>query len=234
LDQGQGYVALDKAALQRQPLGLQRRLFRHAISLLRPGLRDIDFRTIEHAVHFLKDASDSGQIDLSAGLRLELEGERLWLATWEADLPGVGWPQLEPGMKLQLDAPGEIDLPGGWRLQAETLSVDAKSFELARSNSDPYQAWLDQTKLELPLTVRARQPGERFRPLGMGGHSMKLADFMINHGLPRRGRAGWPLVVSGEEIVWVPGYQMSESCSIKEDSRQVVHLSLRSLLVHTT
>ena len=67
------------------------------------------------------------------------------------------------------------------------------------SNTDPYQAWLDQAELVLPLTVRARQPGERFRPLGMGGHSMKLSDFMINNNLPRRGRAAWPLVVSGEE-----------------------------------
>ena len=58
---------------------------------------------------------------------------------------------------------------------------------------------------------------------------MKLSDFMINNNLPRRARAGWPLVVSGEEIAWVPGYRMGENCAIEENTRQIVHLSLKSL-----
>ena len=181
---------------------------RRAIGLLRPGLRDVDYRTIEHAVHFVKDASHSGQIDLAAGLKLELEGERLWLATWEADLPEAGWPQIGPGVQLCLDVPGEIILSGGWRLRTENLPANPGLLEQARSDADPYQAWLDQAKLVLPLTVRARQPGERFRPHGMGGHSMKLSDFMINNNLPRRGRNGWPLIFSGDAVAWVPGYRI--------------------------
>ena len=50
LDQGPGYAALDAKVLRDQPTGLQRRLVRRAIDLLRPGLRDIDYRTIEHAL----------------------------------------------------------------------------------------------------------------------------------------------------------------------------------------
>ncbi len=231
LDQGQGYTALDAVILRDQPPGLQRRLLRRAIGLLRPGLRDIDFQTIERAIHFLNCVSRSGQTDLAAGLRLELEGERLWLATWEADLPGADWPQIEPGEQLRLEAPGKIVLSGYWRLQAESLPAGPGLFEQVRSNTDPYQAWLDQEQLVLPLWVRARQPGERFRPFGMGGHSMKLSDFMINNNLPRRARPGWPLVVSGEEIVWVPGYRMGESCAVKESTRQIVRLSFHSLVV---
>ena len=106
LDQAPGYAALDAKILRDQPVGLQRRLVRRAINLLRPGLRDIDYRMIEHAVRFLKESSRSGQTDLAAGLRLELEGERLWLATWEADLPGAGWPQVELGVQLSLDCTG--------------------------------------------------------------------------------------------------------------------------------
>jgi tRNA(Ile)-lysidine synthase len=229
LEQGQGYAALDAEILREQPPGLQRRLLRRAIGLLRPGLRDIDFKTIERAIHFLNCASRSGQTDLAAGLRLELEGERLWLATWEADLPGAEWPQIKPGVRLRLEMPGEIVLAGSWRLRAESLPASPGLLEQARSNADPYQVWLNQKMLELPLWARARQPGERFRPLGMGGHSMKLSDFMINNNLPRRARPGWPLVVSGEEIAWVPGYRMGEKFTIKENTRQIVHLSLHHI-----
>jgi len=226
LEQGAGYVAIDATRLREQTKGLQRRLVRRAIGWLRPGLRDIDYRTIEHTLSFLKEAPRSGQADLAAGLRLELEAERLWLATWETDLPRTGWPQIEPGMQLTFNEAGEITLPDGWQLQAESLSASREVFERVRSNSDPYQAWLDQSGLILPLQVRARLPGERFRPLGMNGHSMKLSDFMVNTGLPRRGRASWPLVVSGEQIVWVSGFRTSEDFSIKESTQQIVHLSM--------
>jgi len=229
LTHGPGFVALDAGALRAQALGLQRRLLRRAIGLLRPGLRDIDFQTVERAIHFLNCPSRSGQTDLAAGLRLELECERLWLATWVANLPGAGWPQVGPGLQLRLAAPGEIALPGGWQLRAESLDADPGLYEQACSNRDPYQAWLDQEKLALPFLVRARQPGERFHPLGMGGHSMKLADFMINTGLPRRSRNGWPLVISGEQVAWVPGYRIGENFAVNDSTCLIVHLSLHRI-----
>jgi len=125
--------------------------------------------------------------------------------------------------------PQKIALPGGWRLRAENLPASPELFEQARSNSDLYQAWLDQEKLALPLSVRARQPGERFYPLGMWGRSMKLADFMINTDLPRRSRNGWPLVISGEQVAWVPGYRMGENFAVNENTCQIVHLSLHRI-----
>jgi tRNA(Ile)-lysidine synthase len=226
LEQGPGYTALDAKVLREQSISLQRRLVRRAIGLLRPGLRDIDYRTIGRALAFVKDASRSKQADLAAGLRVELEGERLWLVNWEADLPGVGWPQVEPGALLRLDLPGELSLPGGWRLRAESLAANPELFERLHSNTDPFQAWLDQEQLAGLLWVRARRPGERFQPLGMDGHSLKLSDFMINSNLPGRGRAAWPLVVSGDKIAWVPGFRIGEDFAVREITRQIVSLLL--------
>ena len=34
--------------------------------------------------------------------------------------------------------------------------------------------------LKLPLAVRSRRPGDRFRPLGMGGRGRKLQDFLVD------------------------------------------------------
>ena len=229
-EHGQGAIALDAKSLQSQPKGIQRRLLRRAIGYLRPGLRDIDFRTVERALSFLDEASRSGQSDLAAGLRMELEDGRLWLAAWEAHLPGAGWPQVPPGDALWLDAPAGrpalIELSAGWRLQAETLAIRDTLRAQVLANADPYQAWLDRDKLVLPLQVRSRLPGERFHPLGMGGHSLKLSDFMINVHLPPRARAGWPLVVSGEQVAWVPGYGIGEHCSVTGGTHQIVHLEL--------
>jgi tRNA(Ile)-lysidine synthase len=224
IDQGSEYVALNIRELRESPVGLQRHIFRQAIARLRPGLRDIDFDSIERAVQFLHNPPTTRQQDLIAGLRLFQEGTRLWVAASEADLPGSNWPQLPDKGESKLDVPGEVIVPGGWRIRAEIV----ETVEMAQvlSNADPYQAWLDMDRLPGPLSVRARRPGDIFRPLGMHGHSMKLADFMINVKLPHRAREHWPLLVSADEVVWVPGYRLGNSYRIKERAGQVVRLSL--------
>jgi tRNA(Ile)-lysidine synthase len=94
-------------------------------------------------------------------------------------------------------------------------------------NSDPYQAWLDLDQLKTPLIVRSRRPGDRFQPLGMGGHSIKISDFMINARLPRQARAHWPLVLSGSEIAWLPGFRVGHPFRIRETTLRLAHLVLR-------
>lgn len=223
-----GALALDAARLRAHPLALQRRLLRRAAGVLRPGLRDIDFAAIQRAIEFLHSPTRSQQADWIVGLRLEMHGERLWLTEAGAAPPAGNWPQLLPGSRIELLIPGEILLPGGWQLRAETRPVTADLRALIAANSDPYRAWLDRAALPDTLLVRTRRTGERFRPLGMDGRSMKLSDFMINAGLPRQARAGWPLVVAGEEIAWVPGHRLADPFAIKANSASAVMLQMNA------
>jgi tRNA(Ile)-lysidine synthase len=232
LEQVEGVVAFEADLLQSQPKGVQRRLVRRALARLRPGLRDIDHEAVERTLDFLAHPTRSGGMDLAAGLRLEMEGGRLWIAAWEADLPLAGWPQLAPGEVLQPVIPGETRLANGWLLQAEILPGEAANLAQAAANANPYQAWLDLDRLSQPLQVRVRLPGERFRPLGMGGHSLKLSDFMVNIGLPRQRRANWPLLVAGGEIAWVAGNRIGESFCVGPDTQRILWLSLIQTSLH--
>ncbi len=221
-------IAFDADRLRQQPLAMQRRLIRRAIARLRPSLRNIDFDSIERALSFLRLPPRSGQMDLISNLRLEREGKRLWLAEHDAALPGADWPQIQPGVELWLDIPGEVELAAGWRLRAEVCDNTPQRFDQALANPDPYQAWLDRETLQSPLLIRRRRPGDRFRPLGMGGRSLKLSDFMINVGLPRRARDGWPLALSGEEIAWLPGYRPGERFALRKETEKIVLLTLKA------
>jgi len=75
--------------------------------------------------------------------------------------------------------------------------------------------------------VRPRKDGDRFQPFGMNGHSQKLSDFMINQKIPRRARKAWPLVCSGEVIVWVPGYRPAHSFELTQMTKAALTLILR-------
>jgi tRNA(Ile)-lysidine synthase len=223
---GPGYVSLKMEKLRDQSIGIQRNLLRRAIALLRPGLRDIDFDTIERGLSFLGNPARSAHMDLAAGLRLLLEAGRLWVAAWEADLPAGDWPRVPLDEVLELRVPGKLDLPGGWRLCARPAADGSEARQQVVENADPFQAWIDGRLLRLPLIVRGRLPGDRLRPLGMEGHSIKLSDLMINLKLPRRARPTWPLILSASDIVWIPGFRLSHPYRLGEDTLGVIHLSL--------
>lgn len=225
-EQDPGYVALDPAMLKKQSVGVRRQLLRRAIAVLRPDLRDIDFDSIERGLGFLVQPSKTNQIDLVAGLRLIFEGDILYLATWEADLPSSSWPQITDRDIHRLAVPGEIQLSEGWRLRASGIKAVENLYSKVLANEDPNQAWVERNSLEDPLIVRIRQPGDRFNPLGMGRHSIKLSEFMINVKMPRRARDTWPLVCAGDEIVWVPGYRLGHQFQITPATHEAIYMRL--------
>jgi len=225
-EQGPGYVALDPAKLKKQTVGVRRQLLRRAIAVLHPNLRDIDFESIERGLAFLEAPSKTNQTDLVAGLRLMYEGKTLYLATWEADLPSSSWPQMTDRDIHRLAVPGEIQISEGWRLSASEIMTIENLYSQVLANKDPNQSWVERKSLKDPLIVRKRQPGDRFSPLGMGKHSIKLSEFMINVKIPRRARDAWPLVCAGDEIVWVPGYRLGHPFQITPATHEAIYMRL--------
>lgn len=63
------------------------------------------------------------------------------------------------------------------------------------------------------LWARTWLPGDRYKPLGMGGHSKKLQDVFVDAKIPQGLRKTWPVIVGGElpgVILAVPGISVSE------------------------
>jgi tRNA(Ile)-lysidine synthase len=98
--------------------------------------------------------------------------------------------------------------------------------EQAEKNQDQFQVWLDAEVLPESLELRARRPGDRFEPLGMNGHSQKLSDFFVNEKLPQRARDRWPLLCSGDIVIWIPGYRPAHPYRLRTASRSVMYFSL--------
>jgi tRNA(Ile)-lysidine synthase len=83
--------------------------------------------------------------------------------------------------------------------------------------------------LGLPLAIRSRRPGDRFRPLGLG-HGKKLQDFLVDRKIPWETRDSLPLVVdSHDRIVWVVGESVAEDFRVTEPAREVILLKARRL-----
>ncbi|MBS1248763.1 MAG: tRNA(Ile)-lysidine synthase [Chloroflexi bacterium] len=221
------YVAFDSEEFLSLPKGTQRRLIRRTFRHLRPDFTEISFEVVETACQFMARPSQSKEANLAGRVRIMLIGKRVYLAAWEANIPLDAWPQMGKDVsQLVLQAPGQVDLPAGWSFHAEYVkSISALNAQkLQREN--PFQVYLDAGKTRPLLLIRSRQKGERFAPLGMDGHSMKIADFMVNEKIPRHARPKWPLVISQGEVIWVPGHRLAHAVRVTDETEKVLSLTL--------
>jgi tRNA(Ile)-lysidine synthase len=189
-------------------------------------LYDLDFNTVARAITFLSDPPYSRTADLGLGMRLILENGEFYIATLNAELPPVPDPQLTEMGSLRLPIPGQLHLAHGWLIVGKFVRDGEHAKEKALINSDPFQTWISLESRKQILTLRPRQSGDRFAPLGMHGQTAKISDFMINQKIPRRARAAWPLVCINSEIAWVPGFRLGENFKLSAATKNVVHLRL--------
>ncbi|MEM9930092.1 MAG: tRNA lysidine(34) synthetase TilS, partial [Bacteroidota bacterium] len=78
----------------------------------------------------------------------------------------------------------------------------------------------------LPLHLRPRQAGDRFQPLGLGGKSKKVKDYMIDQKIPVWLRDQIYLLVNEQnEIMAIPGYCISEKFKVLPEHEQVLCIS---------
>jgi tRNA(Ile)-lysidine synthase len=101
----------------------------------------------------------------------------------------------------------------------------AKRPRVVRKSDQSFEL-LDGCKLQFPLEVRNRKPGDRFQPLGQG-KPLKLKGFLINKQVPSEERDLLPLVLSQDRIAWIGGLAMGEAYKISPRTRQFVRISLK-------
>lgn len=111
-------------------------------------------------------------------------------------------------------------------LIAASESIAPGSYQTYLNAQEGEFAAIDESSVSAPLRMRARAPGDRIQPLGLEG-TTKVSDIMINNRIPDLARARWPIVVSGDEVVWVAGIRMSHAYRLKETTCHVITLRLR-------
>lgn len=112
-------------------------------------------------------------------------------------------------------------------------------------NKDPHYAYLDADKLKMAngkcqmvninsplstfnLQLSTPKEGDTFAPFGMGGKRKLLSDFLTDLKLSLFEKERQPLLVVGNEIVWVIGRRSSELYRVDETTKWVLILSLKS------
>jgi tRNA(Ile)-lysidine synthase len=80
------------------------------------------------------------------------------------------------------------------------------------------EAVLDRDRLRFPLVLRNWRPGDRLRPLGHRG-AHKLKSLLNKKHISRWERVGWPVLMSGDTLVWARGLPIAAEFATDERTR---------------
>jgi tRNA(Ile)-lysidine synthase len=180
---------------------------------------------VENALRVARDGATGNQATLPGGLMLTVGYDRFTVADADAAEPLPDHPLLPlESDPLRVTVPGDTLLPGSdWVLRAGMLDRDALPAGW-EANPDPWRAFLDADAVGASMWLRTRRPGDRFQPLGMGGRTAKLADFLTNQKVPRALRDRWPLLVGEGGTAWVCGQRLDESARVHSATERVLSL----------
>jgi tRNA(Ile)-lysidine synthase len=224
-------VSVDIAALTSLHPALASRVARMALQVRAPGTF-IGFDHIERLLRFAREGSQGSAMSLPGQQALH-QGSRLVFGPEPPRETSTGQPN---SFRFPLSIPGEVMLGDlGWAISAERVERLDWPLDFARdrpggpglARSAHVAVALESSSL--PLAIRSRRPGDRFRPLGLG-HGKKLQDFLVDRKVPREARDSLPLVVDRDDrIVWVVGESVAEDFRVTEPSRAVILLKARRL-----
>ncbi len=196
---------IDRTRLREEPDALRKRL------ILRELRRSLEYDFTEadvNAVDRLLNLSSGRSACLSGGMTAWNDGDVLRIGAREERI------LTEEPLRI-----GESVTFGSWKVSAGP----AEGYRRPRDAMEAYLS-LDMFPGE-ELTVRTRRAGDRFMPLGMK-ESKLVSDVFTDRKTPDRMR-NVPLVCAGAEILFIPGYTISEKARVAGESGSVVYISVR-------
>jgi tRNA(Ile)-lysidine synthase len=154
----------------------------------------------EHGLDFRIDSSNS---DTKRGLIREEILPRLRLLHPAADENLLALAEARPHLPRALERTLAELLSSTDGTKSADLGGDVRAVreyeEIRLEGRVAFGPWrLESTRSG--LSVRTRRPGDR-----LAGRSKKVQDLFVDAKVPRLERDGWPLVVSGSDVVSVPG-----------------------------
>jgi tRNA(Ile)-lysidine synthase len=220
------FCELDVARLKGAPRPLRRLVLWRTMNKVARD-RSVSFEHVEAALQLLE--ADHGAVD-APGHRVQRIGSRLVLTGRRHPESREELANAARSVNLfqyPLSIPGEVRLAEAGCIVAAELgagSDDAKA--PARSGKGPL-ALVRRDLFHGPLAVRNRRPGDKFRPIGVGGRK-KLQDYFVDRKVALGSRDHVPLVVDGaDRIVWVAGYGIDEAFRVTDPSQSVLLLRLK-------
>jgi tRNA(Ile)-lysidine synthase len=200
-------IELFLSPMESMDIVILRRLLRRGLDETE-GLRGISFTHLEDIIHLVKEGTSGDRIYLPKGIRV-IRDYSLLVITSERPRTIASH---------EMNVPGEVAIVGAGVVVKASFEEKGEDFGDGRRS-----VLLDAGSMDFPLRIRPRRPGDCFFPYGFGKRK-KLQDFFVDEKVPRDDRDTIPLVLTGDNIIWVAGYRADDRYRVTESTKKFLRL----------
>jgi tRNA(Ile)-lysidine synthase len=203
-------ASVDLLWLLSEPLAVQRRAIKAVGDLA--GF-PLEYKHVEEILHFAAEENNSGkQLSLPLGWKVVREPEALTFVT----------PDLRTEQRIPTDYEYPLALPGRAIVPEAGIVVEAVRVPVA-SDSGEYNPdrLLAPSSVSKELAVRNWRAGDRFWPAHTKAPK-KIKELLQEQHITGPERRLWPVVVSGDEIVWVRGFPVPAALQVNDSAGEAI------------
>jgi len=174
----------------------------------------LEFRHIDEVLRFAADENNQGkQLSLPLGWKMIREPEALTFLT----------PDLRTQDRIPADYEYSLALPGRAIVPEAGIVIEAVQVlpGQQRDNDHGFDRLLDAALVSNPLRVRNWRAGDRFWPVHTKAPK-KIKELLQEQHITGPARPAWPVVVSGDEIIWVRGLPAASQFRAKNENAVAV------------
>jgi tRNA(Ile)-lysidine synthase len=197
------------------PPALQKHILRHALKECLGSLRGVGFVHIRNLLSLCISARSGDKIPLPHGGKAYRQFDSLIL--WNHS------PKPTTEYTYVLDVPGQCYVAEAGVLFRCVIDKTPSHSMMRQSVS--HQAFLNADALPKQLRIRPRIPGDRY---GGSGHR-KVKKMLIDGKIPLLQRASLPMIVAGNDVLWIPGFRPAPNYAVKPDSENCLLIEMIKL-----
>jgi tRNA(Ile)-lysidine synthase len=187
------------------PRAVARRLIRRAIAQAKGDLRGIDFDHVEAV------------LDLQRTLHLPgvtVTRSFDWLRFAPSSTP-------KPTSSQEITAPGTYPSPDGQsRICVDFTQIGPEPPRNSCATLKVEACWFQSCS---PLVLRGWRPGDHYRPAGQS-RDHKIQEMFQKARVPSWRRASWPILTSGDKILWARQFGVAEEFAVPRDDRTLFRI----------
>lgn len=215
---------LNRVTLQGLHVALQRRLIKLILECVGPKLEHASFDIIETIRNAARNsAASTWSIDAGGGVRFVREYDNL---RFIGACPAAGSSNSGTGSYAYIveEEASRIEVPeaGVW------LSFNRLHPSQAKRPESRREAIFDADRLQYPLTLRNRRPGDRMKVLGLNG-TKKVQDMFVDERIAPSRREKLPLLVDAAgTVLWIPEVRRSSEAQVTASTGRVLHIRMEN------
>lgn len=201
-------MTLNIRRLMAEPLAARRRLIRDGLRKWQGTLKRIGADHIDNLIGLLAPQSEGKRICLPNRIGVERTRSHLHftLRQGRGCRPNPQANEYLYQIPFPESHPIIMSIPeSGLKFQ---FSVRGNPKKEILNAADENTAWFDSDQITYPLIIRNFRPGDRMSPFGLQGHQ-KIKKIFGDRKIPIARRHRTPILISGNDILWLAGIRRS-------------------------